>query len=75
MGTVSDFLFDDTTWKLRWLLVQTGSPACEPTGLLDEADERMLETYHGWPTRFLPPSQTKTQAAAAVPVASMKVTS
>ena len=25
IGTVSDFLFDDTTWKLRWLVVDTGS--------------------------------------------------
>ncbi len=23
IGTVSDFLFDDTTWKLRWLVVDT----------------------------------------------------
>ena len=25
LGTVSDFLFDDTTWKLRWLVVETGN--------------------------------------------------
>ena len=25
IGTVSDFLFDDTTWKLRWLVVDAGS--------------------------------------------------
>jgi hypothetical protein len=25
IGTVSDFLFDDETWKLRWLVVDTGS--------------------------------------------------
>ncbi len=25
LGTVSDFLFDDTTWKLRWLVIQTGT--------------------------------------------------
>jgi len=25
IGKVSDFLFDDTTWKLRWLVVDTGS--------------------------------------------------
>jgi uncharacterized protein YrrD len=25
IGTVSDFLFDDSTWKLRWLVVDTGS--------------------------------------------------
>lgn len=25
IGTVSDFLFDDTTWKIRWMVVQTGS--------------------------------------------------
>ncbi len=25
LGTVSDFLFDDSTWKLRWLVVQTGN--------------------------------------------------
>jgi uncharacterized protein YrrD len=24
LGTVSDFLFDDTTWKLRWLVIDTG---------------------------------------------------
>ncbi len=24
IGTVSDILFDDTTWKLRWLVVDTG---------------------------------------------------
>jgi hypothetical protein len=24
IGTVSDFLFDDSTWKLRWLVVETG---------------------------------------------------
>jgi uncharacterized protein YrrD len=24
IGTVSDFLFDDTTWKLRWLVIDTG---------------------------------------------------
>jgi hypothetical protein len=25
IGTVADFLFDDATWKLRWLVVDTGS--------------------------------------------------
>lgn len=25
IGTVSDFLFDETSWKLRWLVVDTGS--------------------------------------------------
>ena len=25
IGTVSDFLFDDTTWKMRWLVVDTGN--------------------------------------------------
>ena len=25
LGTVGDFLFDDTTWKVRWLVVDTGS--------------------------------------------------
>jgi uncharacterized protein YrrD len=25
IGTVSDFLFDDSTWKLRWLVVDTGN--------------------------------------------------
>jgi len=25
IGTVSDFLFDDATWKLRWLVVDTGN--------------------------------------------------
>jgi hypothetical protein len=25
MGTVSDFLFDDTSWKLRWLVIDTGN--------------------------------------------------
>jgi hypothetical protein len=25
LGTVSDFLFDDQTWKLRWLVIQTGN--------------------------------------------------
>ena len=25
IGTVSDFLFDDNTWKLRWLVVDTGN--------------------------------------------------
>jgi sporulation protein YlmC with PRC-barrel domain len=25
IGTVSDFLFDETTWKVRWLVVDTGS--------------------------------------------------
>jgi hypothetical protein len=25
VGTVSDFLFDDITWQLRWLVVDTGS--------------------------------------------------
>ena len=24
LGTVSDFLFDDSTWKVRWLVVDTG---------------------------------------------------
>ncbi len=24
LGTVSDFLFDDTTWKMRWVVVDTG---------------------------------------------------
>jgi hypothetical protein len=24
IGTVTDFLFDDATWKLRWLVVETG---------------------------------------------------
>ena len=25
IGTVSDFLFDDITWKVRWLVVDTGA--------------------------------------------------
>ena len=25
IGTVSDFLFDDRTWKVRWLVVDTGT--------------------------------------------------
>ena len=25
IGTVSDFLFDDRTWKVRWLVVDTGN--------------------------------------------------
>jgi len=25
IGAVSDFLFDDTTWKMRWLVVDTGN--------------------------------------------------
>ena len=25
IGTVSDFLFDDTNWKIRWLVVDTGT--------------------------------------------------
>ena len=25
IGTVSDFLFDDTSWPVRWLVVDTGS--------------------------------------------------
>lgn len=25
LGTVSDFLFDDSTWKVRWLVVDTGN--------------------------------------------------
>ena len=25
LGTVSDFLFDDSTWKVRWLVVDTGT--------------------------------------------------
>ena len=25
IGTVNDFLFDDQSWKLRWLVVDTGS--------------------------------------------------
>jgi hypothetical protein len=25
IGTVQDFLFDDTTWRVRWLVVDTGS--------------------------------------------------
>jgi sporulation protein YlmC with PRC-barrel domain len=25
LGTVSDFLFDDVTWKVRWLVVDTGA--------------------------------------------------
>jgi hypothetical protein len=24
LGTVSDFLFDDSTWKVRWMVVDTG---------------------------------------------------
>jgi len=25
IGAVNDFLFDDQTWKIRWLVVDTGS--------------------------------------------------
>jgi uncharacterized protein YrrD len=24
IGTVSDFLFDDRSWKIRWMVVDTG---------------------------------------------------
>ena len=39
---------DLTCYKIK------GSPAWEPTGLLDRAYEHMLQTYYGWPDRFLP---------------------
>jgi hypothetical protein len=29
LGTVSDFLFDDSTWKVRWIAIDTGG---WPTG-------------------------------------------
>jgi hypothetical protein len=25
VGKVSDFLFDDRTWKIRWMVVEVGS--------------------------------------------------
>lgn len=34
IGTVSDFLFDDTTWKVRWMVVETGGWLSERKVLL-----------------------------------------
>ena len=28
IGTVKTFLFDDTTWKIRWLVIDTAPSTC-----------------------------------------------
>jgi hypothetical protein len=43
LGTASDFLFDDASWKMRWLIVDTGDrcsdrQALVPASVLDRPD-------------------------------------
>ena len=44
MGKVSDFLFDDSTWKVRWIVVDTGTwlPGRQiliPPSAIEQADD------------------------------------
>jgi len=41
IGTVSDFLFENRTWK--------SSPPWEPTVRIDKAYEKQLDGHYGWP--------------------------
>lgn len=50
IGTVSDFLFDDRTWKMRWLVVDTGVwlPGCKTLihpSAIAEADQALGELH------------------------------
>ncbi|MEJ0097692.1 MAG: PRC-barrel domain-containing protein [Bauldia sp.] len=50
IGTVSDFLFDDSSWRIRWLVVDTGNwlsaarfsclPRCSDTPIQRRASSR-----------------------------------
>jgi hypothetical protein len=44
-----------------------GSPAWEPTSLLDRAYEHMLQTYYGWPDKFMPATHAPEPPVPATP--------
>ena len=44
LGTVSDFLFDDASWSVRWLVVDTGTLALRSQ---DRAVQRSIHDAHG----------------------------
>jgi hypothetical protein len=58
IGTVSDFLFDDETWVLRWLVVDTGTWLVERKVLIHPSAIR-APTYEGG--RTIAVSLTKAQ--------------
>jgi hypothetical protein len=62
LGTVSDFLFDDQTWSLRWMVVDTGSWLAERKVLIQPSAIRQ-PTYEGG--RTLAVSLTKAQIHAS----------
>jgi hypothetical protein len=46
IGTVSDFLFDDATWLVRWLVVDTGNWLPGRRVLLPPSAWRMSITWN-----------------------------
>lgn len=44
VGTVSDFLFDDDTWKIRWLVVDTGGWLTERKVLIHPSAVRKIDS-------------------------------
>jgi sporulation protein YlmC with PRC-barrel domain len=57
IGTVSDFLFDDRTWKMRWLVVDTGTWLTGRKVLLHPSSMRPADYVQ----RNLPVALTTTQ--------------
>jgi len=61
IGTVSDLLFDDRTWKMRWLVVDTGGWLTERKILLHPSAVRHVDHER----HELPVSLTKAQVEAS----------
>jgi hypothetical protein len=75
-ASVREILWDQQEIRLNLTGYKIkGSPAWEPTGLLDRAYEQLLQAHYGWPAAFLPakqsaPPSAPSDAPAREPVAS-----
>jgi hypothetical protein len=65
VGTVSDLLFDDTTWQLRWLVVDTGTWLSERKILIHPSSLDQVDIAG----RAFPANLTKQQVEASPSIA------
>ncbi len=73
LGKVDDFLFDDRTWKIRWLVVDTGSwlsghkVLLHPSAIKEaDPDERIVRLGHKGPSGSEPQYTQRSASVAAV---------
>ena len=64
LGTVRDFLFDDATWRIRWIVVETGRWLTQRKVLVHPSAIRHPD-HEG---RRLPVALTKAQVEASPPI-------